>query len=334
MTESAESTNKIPLEDVAVGHAGLYVPDKDDTIEEAHAKVVNTLGGITAVVNDIELGIRKGAKTLIDCETGIKAFVKDALATPTDNGLPNSETGIWIHYLTLGIERDFGRTWETDPKALYGREHDYKKQTASSKVGRKLPTKKEKNELVAKRRWDYWEKLIDKNLITEEDAMIGMKEAIDTIKELKQKGIYINSNKTKGVQRFDWEREITEKWDGDETKLEIYKRNKLLPIVPNLEERTGHTYSGNYDNFVRKEMNKTILKMDYRDTFDKKFIESKIEGWSTMKEHYTPKTFSICKFEKAGEMKARWFVIDALRKQDDQQVLLMWDANNVDGLLE
>ena len=336
MVDSATPSNNIPLENLEVGHAGLYVPDKNDTLEQAHEKIVNALGTITDTITpDIELGIAKGAKTLIDCETGIKAFVKDELAKPTDNGLPNSETGVWIHYLTLGIERDFGRSWEKDPKALNGREYNYKKTEVDKKheQGKRLLTKKQKNELIAKRRWDYWEKLIDKNEITEEDAMIGMKQAIDEIKELKDKGLYINPNKTKGVGRFDWEKEITEKWKGDETKLEIYKRNKLLPIIPNLEERGNDKY-GKHSNFIKKEMNKSILKIGDYENFDKKFLESKIEELGKMKENYTPTTFSICKFEKAGQMKERWFVIDALRNSDNKQVLLMWDANNANGLVE
>lgn len=33
-------------------------------------------------------------------------------------------------------------------------------------------------------------------------------------------------------------------------------------------------------------------------------------------------------------MRDKWFVVDAIRKADGAQVLLMWDKNGVDELLE
>ena len=323
----------IPLEEHSVGHAGLYVPDESNTQEDKYKKVANTLGVISeTITNDIPLGLDKGGKTLIDCETGIKAFVKDHLAgtkdNPVDNHLPNTETGVWIYYLTQGIERDFGRTWEATPKSL---REKLGKEDKSIKSGGRPISKKEKNLLIAKRRWEYWEDLIEKGEITEEAAELGMKEAIERVKELKEKGLYISTKRTAGVMRFDWEKEIKEKWDGDETKLDIYKKHKILPLVPAIEHKE---HMRTFNTFVKREWDKSILKLESGVSFDKDFMISKIEEWGKAKEHYKFKTFSICKIEKAGKMKERWFVVDALRKSDNKQVLLMWDTNGVDGMLE
>jgi len=328
MPQDQISTKDTSIENMAVGHAGLYVPTEDDDIDTAATKIANTLGAIAqTLVNDIPLGIDKGGKTLLDTEQAIKAFVKDELAGK-QNHLPDTEVGIWVHYLTKGIERDFGRTWEKDPKSIAPKKSKEEKKAES---GGRLLTKKQKNMLVAKRRWDYWEKLIDEGKVTEEEAEEGMKGAIAEVKRLKEMGLYINTNKTKGVQQFDWEREITEMWDGDESKLNIYKKHKLLPLVPVLEKK-WHMHSTN--KFVTREWNKTIIKTDDSKSIDKKFISSKIDEWENLTSHYTPKTFSICKIEVAGKMKERWFVCDAIRKSDKKQVLLMWDSNGKDGILE
>ena len=328
MPQDQISTKDTSIENMAVGHAGLYVPTEDDDIDTAATKIANTLGAIAqTLVNDIPLGIDKGGKTLLDTEQGIKAFVKDELAGK-QNHLPDTEVGIWVHYLTKGIERDFGRTWEKDPKSIAPKKSKEEKKAES---GGRLLTKKQKNMLVAKRRWDYWEKLIDEGKVTEEEAEEGMKGAIAEVKRLKEMGLYINTNKTKGVQQFDWEREITEMWDGDESKLNIYKKHKLLPLVPVLEKK-WHMHSTN--KFVTREWDKTIIKTDDGKSIDKKFISSKIDEWENLTSHYTPKTFSICKIEVAGKMKERWFVCDAIRKSDKKQVLLMRDSNGKDGILE
>jgi len=157
-SEKQQPFSDIPLEDHSVGHAGLYVPEEGDSIDEKHQKLVNALGVISeTITNDIPLGLDKGGKTLIDCETGIKAFVKDHLAgtkeNPVNNHLPNTETGVWIYYLTQGIERDFGRTWEVTPKSI---REKLSKEAKAAASGKRVITKKEKNDLIAKRDMGYW----------------------------------------------------------------------------------------------------------------------------------------------------------------------------------
>ena len=75
----------------------MYVDETN--VEDVHSNLVDAMGAITeTIVNDIPLGIDKGGKTLIDCEQGIKVFVRDMLAgtsdNPVDNHLPNTETGV------------------------------------------------------------------------------------------------------------------------------------------------------------------------------------------------------------------------------------------------
>ena len=114
----AEEKNAKPateLDNVSVGHARLYFSG-DETLEEGVEKVTNVLTTFAEIMCDIPLGIKDGGKTLITCEKGIKAFVRDELAKQ-ENHLPNSEIGVWIHYLTEG-KRDFGRSWEELPRSI------------------------------------------------------------------------------------------------------------------------------------------------------------------------------------------------------------------------
>lgn len=228
----------IPLEDHSVGHAGLYVPDNDDSIEEKHQKLVNTLGVISeTITNDIPLGLEKGGKTLIDCETGIKAFVKDHLAgtreNPVNNHLPNTETGVWIYYLTQGIERDFGRTWETTPKSI--REKLSKEQKAAAS-GKRVITKKEKNELIAKRDMGYWLPMVSAGKMSIEEATQEVVKASQRILELEGMGIILSDNKTSGVNDYNPERTILEDWGGNWEALDIFKHKGISVVIPDVVE--------------------------------------------------------------------------------------------------
>lgn len=228
----------IPLDEHSVGHAGLYVPDDDDDIDEKHRKLVNTLGVISeTITNDIPLGLEKGGKTLIDCETGIKAFVKDHLAgtkeNPVNNHLPNTETGVWIYYLTQGIERDFGRTWEVTPKSI---REKLSKEAKAAASGKRVITKKEKNELIAKRDMGYWLPMVSAGKMTIEEATQEVVKASERILDLESLGIILSDNKTSGVNDYNPERTILEDWGGHWEALDIYKHKGISVVIPDVIE--------------------------------------------------------------------------------------------------
>jgi len=228
--------SETPLEDHSVGHAGLYVTDESDTPEDKYRKVANTLGVISETITaDIALGLDKGGKTLIDCETGIKAFVKDHLAgtkdNPVDNHLPNTETGVWIYYLTQGIERDFGRTWETTPKSL---REKLSKEAKAAASGKRVITKKEKNELIAKKDMGYWLPMVSTGKMTIEEATQEVVKATQRILELEEMGIILSENKTSGVKDFNSDRTILEDWDGNWEALDIYKKKGISVVIPDI----------------------------------------------------------------------------------------------------
>ena len=201
-----------------VGHAGLYVDAEDVSVDA------------DAIIEDIPLGIAGAGKTLINCEKGIKTFVADVLAKE-ENHLPNSETGVWIHYLTEGIIRDFGRTWVNTPKALQGRGSKAEKGKAK---GKRVITKKEKNELIERLNILYYQKDIESGVLSQEEALTKIGEALKEKQELENAGYSISKNKTEGLSFFNPDKVVIEAYDGDWDALKIYQKHKIKMIIPNV----------------------------------------------------------------------------------------------------
>lgn len=321
----------------AVGHAGLYEPDdEDDDIDAADVEV-------DTITADITIGV-KGGVIVLNVEDGIREFAKEIIAKKKATGeyphLPSSITGIFVHYFTKGIEEDFNRTFEKTPYSININRYRGSGSSSTSKYevakekGKRVMSKKDKNELVAKCSYPYYEKDIINGVITEEEASKSMMDAGKKKRELENAGFFISPNKTQGVALFDWKTEILNEWDGDETKLKIYSRHFIIPVIPCLFGKDTNKMDMRYTNkFVNREMNKSILEDMNR--FDgKEYFLKKIEGWDDTKKHYAPKSFHIAKINQSGKMKDRWFVIDAIRNTDGKQVLLMWDKNGIDGILE
>lgn len=308
------------LDKMSVGHAGLYHSDENNDTEI----------DVETISADIPLGMKgERTSTLLSLEGGIKDFVKDELAK-SENHLPNTETGVWVHYLTEGIMRDFNRTWTETPTCLREKASGIEK---SREKGKRVLSKKDKNELLAKLTYQYYEKDVNEGKITQTDAFASMAEAAAKKKELEDAGYFLSPKKTEGVGLFDWKSEVLNEWEGDESKLKIYTRNSVIPLVPCLLGKNSKIALQGSNKFVKKEIDKSIIA-GIGVTSDANWMEERIEGWKKMKEHYTPKIFHIAKIQQSGKMKDRWLVVDAIRNKDGKQVLLMWDQNGVDGLLE
>lgn len=323
------------LDKMRVGHAGIYETDDTDVdIDAADAEAE-----AEAITADIPIGV-KGGIIVLNVETGIKKFAKNIITEKKATGeyqhLPHTITGLFVHYFTKGIEEDFNRTFTKAPFSIDRgalRSSTSKYEVAKEK-GKRVLSKKDKNELVAQCSYPYYEKDIINGVITEEEATKLMMVAGKKKRELEDAGFFISPNKTQGVALFDWKTEILNEWDGDETKLKIYSRHSIIPVIPCLIGKDTNKMDMRYTNkFVNREMNKSILEDMTR--FDgKEYFMKKIEGWDDTKKHYAPKSFHIAKINQSGKMKDRWFVVDAIRNTDGKQVLLMWDKNGIDGILE
>jgi hypothetical protein len=326
------------LDKMAVGHAGLYPVDSDiDNIEEITAETIDPI---------IAVGAGKGCKILLDIEDGIKTFIKDGLAAKSPHELdkyglardmervkaiPDKMTGVIIYYLTKGIEKDFGITWDKTPVCLRAKATANKSDAEKAREkGKRILSKKEKNELLAKLTYQYYENDVNSGAITQAEAFAKMAEAAAEKKELEDAGYFLSPNKTQGVALYDWKSEVKEKLNSDDSVLKIYNRHSIIPLVPCLEDKINKLI---INPKAKKEIDKSIIcGIPFVDA--KSFMKNTIKEWEKMKDHYEPRTFHIAKINQSGKMRDRWFVVDAVRKADGAQVLLMWDKNGVDGLLE
>jgi hypothetical protein len=94
--------------------------------------------------------------------------------------LPNSITGILVHYLIKGIRDDFG--------------YEFDKKISGKK---RLLTKEQKNELLARTQMSFYDKKISDQEITIEDAMYSIKDAYEEVKRYEEMGYILPPEKSK-----------------------------------------------------------------------------------------------------------------------------------------
>jgi hypothetical protein len=213
------------LENLAVGHAGLY-PDEEKSITEITEK------DIDVYTADIDIKSMAGLGKVLKVEDGINDFV-DQLRLDKTNHLPNTITGVWVYYLTQGIQRDFRRTWNETPASLKKRLTDIEKKYRD---GTRVMTRKQKNELLAQTDYNYYREDIRNGTITREEAHKSMNEAIEKVDKLESEGFYLPMKKTEPIRIYDLDKEINE---SAKTKYgtQIYKKYKIEVIYPNILQK-------------------------------------------------------------------------------------------------
>lgn len=295
------------------------------------------------IAMDIPLGI-KGGKTLIDCEKGIKSFVKDYLVK--QDFLPNTETAVWVYYLTQGIIRDFGRTWEGTPICLQ------EKQTKAEKnyvKGKRVLSKKDKNELLEKLTYQYYEADVNSGKISQAEAFASMADAAARKKELEDAGYFLSPKKTEGVEMFDWKKEINETHNNTINATKLYTKNKINVVIPNVVENF-YTADAKATKLA-KEIGKSPL------VFTKGVVEIVAKGQdkyetnapeiksnsdlsellntnpkyattiNKITEGYIIKGFHITKIMKSGMMEPRQVCIDCISKKGNEQHLFLFEKD-------
>lgn len=110
------------------------------------------------------------------------------------NALPSSMTGVVIHYLVKGLKDDFDVEFEKQPVSLKVRaSSNYDKKVAGKK---RLLTKDQKNELLAKMQMSYYENDIAEGKMSMDDAMQSLKDAFEKKKEYEEMGYVLPVKKT------------------------------------------------------------------------------------------------------------------------------------------
>jgi|688.fasta_scaffold234061_2 hypothetical protein len=113
---------------------------------------------------------------------------------PTEfNHLPNSITGVIVYYVIKGLREEFGYEFEIEPTSL--------KQRGLSKDAKKIAGKKrlltrdQKNELIAKTEMNYYKGKISSGEITLDGAMLAIKDAYERIQDFEEIGYILPPKK-------------------------------------------------------------------------------------------------------------------------------------------
>ena len=109
------------------------------------------------------------------------------------SALPTSYTGILIHYFTKGIKEDFNIEFEEQPVSLKVRGGSMQDKKVSGK--KRLLTKEEKNELLAKMQMTYYETDMMTGKMTIDEVMTSIKTAFEEKKKFEDMGYILPMKK-------------------------------------------------------------------------------------------------------------------------------------------
>ncbi len=169
-------------------------PHANSTHEE-EAKVDFTLPinpeDKTTILLNIEGAVKDVVSNLAKREE-IKGATVDAERL---NHLPNSITGVVIHYVVEGLKRDFGIAFAEQPVSLKqrGSNSNYDKKVAGKK---RLLTREQKNELLAKTQMSYYEEQIARGEMSIENAMYAIRDAYERKQNFEEMGYMLPAKKT------------------------------------------------------------------------------------------------------------------------------------------
>ncbi len=124
-----------------------------------------------------------------------KQEIKGTNIDPTlYTGLPSSLTGVMVHYFVKGIKDDFDIEFTEKPVSLKQRStNPFDKKVAGKK---RLLTREQKNELLAKTQMSFYEKDIAAGKMTLDQAMVALKDAYEQKANFEGMGYVLPAKKT------------------------------------------------------------------------------------------------------------------------------------------
>ena len=141
---------------------------------------------------------------LLSCEGAVKdlisAIAKNEDIKGTDikgeafTSLPNSITGVVMHFICEGIKSKFDIAFEEPPVSLKIRGNAAMDKKVAGK--KRLLTRDQKNELLAKTSMSYYETAIASKEMTMEQAMFAIKDAYERKQNFEEMGYMLPEKKT------------------------------------------------------------------------------------------------------------------------------------------
>ena len=108
--------------------------------------------------------------------------------------LPNSLTGVVVHYLVKGLKFDFNIEFAEKPICLKSRGGSALDKKVEGK--KRLLTKDQKNDLLTRTNMSFYEKDISNGTLTLDDAFASIKEAFSKKQEFESIGYILPARKT------------------------------------------------------------------------------------------------------------------------------------------
>ena len=160
--------------------------------EEAAAKYTLPISNEdkTTILLNVEGAIKDLAAALAK-----KNEIKGADIDPSAyEHLPNSLTGVMVHYFVKGLKDELDIAFEEAPTALKVRSSNPMDKKVAGK--KRLLTRDQKNELLAKTQMAFYEDKIGKGEMTIEQAMYAVKDAYERKQNFEEMGYILPIKKT------------------------------------------------------------------------------------------------------------------------------------------
>jgi len=166
------------------------------------------LGDRTPFDNSVPLGSIDSSKPkpiLLNVESGVKSIISAIAKNQKIDGvdidvekfekLPNSITGVVMHFVVKGLKDEFSIGFDAEPTSLKirGTGNRFDKKVEGKK---RLLTRDQKNEILARMDMRFYMDDVMSGKLSTEDAMEGIKEAFNTKKEFEDMGYILPDKKT------------------------------------------------------------------------------------------------------------------------------------------
>jgi hypothetical protein len=192
-TTPTEQTKKVVSEVRPIGFSDFA--DKLEEVKSSTAEVVQQLPIDNEVKTTILISVEANIKELLSKLASKQEIGWGIDKSPEDfQHLPNSITGVIVHYIIKGIKEEFGFEFEKQPKCLTYNISKFDKKVAGKK---RLLTREQKNELLAKTQMSYYDDKISSGEMTIESAMYAIKDAYERVQAFKDIGYILPPEKTK-----------------------------------------------------------------------------------------------------------------------------------------
>ena len=306
------------LDEMKVGHAGLYQGEEEQEVIEEE-----TVTNQSVITADIDIKKMAGLGKVLKVEDGINDFV-DALRLDKTNHLPDTITGVWVHYLTKGIEKDFGRTWSKPPVSIKPKPTELEKKYDE---GTRVMSKKEKNNLLAQTDWNFYRDWVKDGDMSKEEAMKRMNAAIEKVEEIEQQGFYLSPKKTEGVKLYDIDKEIN---IGAKTKngTYLYKSNNIDVIYPNIIQKAqidGALKKAHYQDIKNSSFSLYTLE----EMQNPGMVEDKAGEMKRIFSKLTWNTTHIGRILAKGNKARRWIIFDCIVNKSNNRCLVLYDGSQI-----